>query len=106
MTIRAVAGLDLRVQELDDVIQDARNSLISRQRDDGHWIFEFEADATISSDYVMLRHFLGEVDDAFSREIEGKIGRYLRARQGEDGAGRCITPATWISAPPSRPTSR
>ena len=65
MTIRAVAGLDLRVQELDDVIQDARNSLISRQRDDGHWIFEFEADATISSDYVMLHHFLGEVDDAF-----------------------------------------
>jgi squalene-hopene/tetraprenyl-beta-curcumene cyclase len=86
VTIRAVAGLDLWVQELDDVIQDARNSLISRQRDDGHWIFEFEADATISSDYVMLRHFLGEVDDAFSREIEGKIGRYLRARQGEDGS--------------------
>jgi squalene-hopene/tetraprenyl-beta-curcumene cyclase len=83
--MRAVAGLDLWYQELDHVIQDARQSLISRQREDGHWIFEFEADASITAEYVMLRHYLGEVDDAASREIERKIGRYLRARQDAEG---------------------
>jgi squalene-hopene/tetraprenyl-beta-curcumene cyclase len=86
VTVRAVAGLDLWVQELDDVIQDARRELLARQRDDGHWIFEFEADATITGDYVMLHHFLGEVDDPGYQETEAKIGRYLRARQNEDGA--------------------
>ena len=47
MTIQAVAGQDLWVRELDEVIGDARDSLVSRQRADGHWVFEFEADAVL-----------------------------------------------------------
>jgi len=85
VTMQAVAGLDLWSQELDRVIEDARHALVEQQRDDGHWIFEFEADATISAEYVMLRHYLGEVDDPRSCAIEAKIGRYLRGSQNTDG---------------------
>lgn len=48
------------------------------QRDDGHWVFELEADCTIPAEYVLLRHYLGEPVDA---ELEAKIGRYLRRIQ-------------------------
>ena len=35
---------------LDGLILEAREALKDRQQDDGHWIFEFEADATIPAD--------------------------------------------------------
>ncbi|CAN5467212.1 squalene--hopene cyclase [soil metagenome] len=60
----------------------AAAALASRQRDDGHWVFELEADATIPAEYVLLRHYLGEPRDAV---IETKIGRYLRRIQADHG---------------------
>ena len=60
----------------------ATEALLARQRQDGHWVFELEADATIPAEYVLLRHYLGEpVDEA----LEAKIGNYLRRIQGEHG---------------------
>jgi squalene-hopene/tetraprenyl-beta-curcumene cyclase len=44
-------------------------------------MFEFEADATIPAEYVMLQHFLGEIDEARER----RIGNYLRQIQMETG---------------------
>ena len=67
---------------LDDDIDRAAQALTRRQRDDGHWVFELEADATIPSEYVLLRHYLGEPDDL---ELERKIAVYLRRIQGEHG---------------------
>ena len=66
---------------LDKTIDEATRALIALQRDDGHWCFELEADCTIPAEYVMLGHFLDEVDPA----LEAKIARYIRARQGEHG---------------------
>jgi squalene-hopene/tetraprenyl-beta-curcumene cyclase len=63
------------------VIAEAADALARRQRADGHWVFELEADSTIPSEYVLLEHFLGELDD----EIQRKIGVYLRRRQGVHG---------------------
>ena len=60
----------------------AARALISQQRSDGHWVFELEADATIPSEYILLRQYLGEPDDP---ELERKIGVYLRRIQGEHG---------------------
>nr|WP_309139500.1 squalene--hopene cyclase [Siccirubricoccus sp. G192] len=57
--------------------------LLSRQRPDGHWVFELEADATIPAEYVMLRRFFGQRDPA----REAGIGRYLRRLQAEAGTG-------------------
>ncbi|WCT77108.1 squalene--hopene cyclase [Novosphingobium humi] len=65
---------------LDATIGRAAHALLAEQREDGHWVYELEADATIPSEYVLLRHFLGEPVD---EELEGKIGRYLRRIQSE-----------------------
>ena len=67
---------------LDRSIDAATAALLARQRDDGHWVFELEADATIPAEYVLLRHYLGEPVDA---ALEAKIAAYLRRIQGEHG---------------------
>jgi squalene-hopene/tetraprenyl-beta-curcumene cyclase len=66
---------------LDRTIDEASRGLLAVQRDDGHWCFELEADCTIPAEYVMLGHYLDEIDPA----LEAKIARYIRARQGADG---------------------
>jgi squalene-hopene/tetraprenyl-beta-curcumene cyclase len=63
-------------------IERATDRLQSYQQDDGHWVFELEADATIPSEYVLFRHYLAEPVDA---EREAKIARYLRRIQGAHG---------------------
>ncbi|NBC37846.1 squalene--hopene cyclase [Novosphingobium sp. FSY-8] len=65
---------------LDAAIARATNALIAEQKGDGHWVYELEADATIPSEYILLRHFLGEPDDLV---LEAKIGRYLRRIQSD-----------------------
>ena len=60
----------------------AAGALLERQRPDGHWVFELEADATIPAEYILLRHYLAEPDDF---DLERKIGVYLRRIQGEHG---------------------
>src|SRR5450755_4196685 len=67
---------------LDRAIAAATDALLASQRPDGHWAFELEADATIPSEYVLLRHYRGEAVDA---ALEEKIARYLRRTQGPHG---------------------
>src|SRR6187401_2846840 len=67
---------------LEERIQAGTKALLDQQQPDGHWVFELEADATIPSEYVLLRHYLGEPVDA---ELERKIAVYLRRIQGEHG---------------------
>jgi squalene-hopene/tetraprenyl-beta-curcumene cyclase len=69
-------------RDLDASISRATDALLSRQRADGHWVFELEADATIPAEYVLLRAYLGEPD---APELERKIGVYLRRIQGDHG---------------------
>ena len=76
----ATAPID--VAQLDAAISRATTALLDRRRDDGHWCFELEADATIPAEYVLMRHFRGEPVDA---ELERKIAVYLRRIQGEHG---------------------
>ena len=66
---------------LEDHISRALAALANRQKPDGHWVFELEADATIPAEYVLLRHFLAWPEP----EIERKIGNYLRSIQGAHG---------------------
>jgi squalene-hopene/tetraprenyl-beta-curcumene cyclase len=63
-------------------ITDATRALHGHQQRDGHWVFELEADATIPSEYILFRHYLGEPVDS---ELERKIGNYLMRIQGTHG---------------------
>jgi squalene-hopene/tetraprenyl-beta-curcumene cyclase len=60
----------------------AGQALLECQQSDGHWVFELEADATIPSEYILLRHYRGEPRDA---ALEQKIAKYLRRIQGKHG---------------------
>src|SRR5438046_1295032 len=67
---------------LDPVIGRATRALLDLQRDDGHWAFELEADATIPAEYILLVHHLGESPIL---ELERKIGVYLHRTQNAEG---------------------
>ena len=67
---------------LNAAVARATLALLDRRREDGHWCFELEADATIPAEYVLMRHFRGEPED---RDLERKIAAYLRRIQGEHG---------------------
>ncbi len=66
---------------VDAVVDTMRDALLAQQHGDGHWCFELEADATIPSEYVLLKHFLGEPN----ARLEPKIAVYLRRIQNPDG---------------------
>ncbi|HET9574559.1 MAG TPA: squalene--hopene cyclase, partial [Methyloceanibacter sp.] len=69
------APLGTSSDKLDVAIASATSALCALQRDDGHFVFELEADATIPAEYVLMRHYRGEPVDA---KLEEKIARYLR----------------------------
>jgi len=69
-------------ENIEAAISAARTALLALQRDDGHFVFELEADATIPAEYVLMRHYLGEPVDV---ALEAKIASYLRRIQSKDG---------------------
>ncbi|MEM9285320.1 MAG: squalene--hopene cyclase [Pseudomonadota bacterium] len=75
------AAMPMR-DERSQLIKEQVGKLFDMQRDDGHLVFELEADATIPSEYVLLLRFLGETRP---QEEEG-IGHYLRHEQNDDGS--------------------
>lgn len=66
---------------LANAIRHATAALIDRQKPDGHWVFELEADATIPADFVLLQHILDRIDE----RLQARIGRYLRRIQTAHG---------------------
>jgi squalene-hopene/tetraprenyl-beta-curcumene cyclase len=66
---------------LNDAIARARDALVARQSAAGYWLFELEADCTIPAEYILMMHFLDEIDTP----LEKKIAVYLRARQASHG---------------------
>ncbi|MDR6382290.1 squalene--hopene cyclase [Paraburkholderia caribensis] len=76
------------VDALDAAVTRATDAILAAQRDDGHWVYELEADATIPAEYVLLVHYLGETPNV---ELEQKIARYLRRIQLADGGWPLFT---------------
>jgi squalene-hopene/tetraprenyl-beta-curcumene cyclase len=58
----------------------AVDGLRSEQAREGYWSYEFEADCTIPAEYILMMHFMDEVDE----DIEAKIAVYIRSKQGLD----------------------
>ncbi|HLJ64506.1 MAG TPA: prenyltransferase/squalene oxidase repeat-containing protein, partial [Stellaceae bacterium] len=68
---------------LDQAVARAASALLARQQGDGHWVFELEADATIPAEYILLQHYLGEIDDA----LQSELAHYLRTIQSAAHGG-------------------
>jgi squalene-hopene/tetraprenyl-beta-curcumene cyclase len=66
---------------LDRSIAAARDALIGAQHAEGYWLFELEADCTIPAEYILMMHFLEEID----APLEVKIANHLRTHQAEHG---------------------
>jgi squalene-hopene/tetraprenyl-beta-curcumene cyclase len=72
---------DLTDDALADAVRRAADALARRRHQDGHWLFELEADATIPAEYILLEHYLDRID----APLQTKIGVYLRSIQGGHG---------------------
>jgi squalene-hopene/tetraprenyl-beta-curcumene cyclase len=66
---------------LEEAIRQGVEVLLGRQDAAGFWVHELEADATITSEYLLLRRWLGIADPA----MEAKAIRHLLAIQRPDG---------------------
>ncbi len=76
------AAIHSKAYDLDKAISSAQNHLLSLQDENGYWVFELEADCTIPAEYIMMMHYLGEIDES----LQAKIANYLRSRQSENGS--------------------
>jgi squalene-hopene/tetraprenyl-beta-curcumene cyclase len=75
-------SIQTKAYDLDRAISKAETALLKLQDKDGFWVFELEADCTIPSEYIMMMHYLGEIDEG----LQAKIANYLRSRQSKDGS--------------------
>ena len=71
-----------KAYDLDRAIGKAQDYLIRHQDREGFWVFELEADCTIPAEYIMMMHYLGDID----KPLQAKIANFLRSRQSEDGS--------------------
>ena len=71
----------LQQAQLANAVQQAARALLGLQHPNGYWCFELEADCTIPAEYILMMHYLGDVD----QQLEWKLASYLRSRQNEDG---------------------
>ena len=69
--------------QLDGAIDCARRALMARQQADGHWCFEFETDCTITAEYILMMHFIDEIDE----DLQARMARYMRSKQRLDTHG-------------------
>lgn len=63
-------------------IEQAEKKLLSLQNPNGYWLFELEADCTIPAEYIMMMHYLDDINF----ELQAKIAVYLRKHQSENGS--------------------
>jgi len=66
---------------LDEAIEGAAEALLRQQQPDGHWVFELEADVTIPAEYLLLQHYLDEIDEGEQQAL----AHYIRSIQGDHG---------------------
>ncbi len=62
-------------------VERAGDALLARQHPQGHWRFELEADCTITAEYILMLHYMNEIDE----RLQEQLANYIRLRQGADG---------------------
>jgi squalene-hopene/tetraprenyl-beta-curcumene cyclase len=78
--LKSAAG-EPSLAAVEETIAQAAKALGERQHTDGYWHYPLEADATIPSEYILLEHYLDEID----APLEADLAAYIRAQQGSHG---------------------
>ncbi len=76
-----MVNLETKFNSISKTIAQGTKVLLGLQHPNGYWCFELEGDATIPAEYIMMMHYMGEVDI----ELQNKIGIYLRDHQLPEG---------------------
>lgn len=63
--------------ELTAALGRAERALLALQQEEGCWSFELEADCTIPAEYILMMHFMDEIDT----DLQAKLANYIRNRQ-------------------------
>ncbi len=74
-------GLGIPEQSLLEAIEAGREALLAQQHADGYWSYELEADCTIPAEYILMMHYMDEIDEP----LQTKIATFLRDRQEDHG---------------------
>jgi squalene-hopene/tetraprenyl-beta-curcumene cyclase len=82
-SVRAQSPNAMGPAALEGSIDAAREALLRLQHPDGYWVFDLETDCTISAEYILMMHFMDEIDDV----LQEKLARYIRSKQVLDGHG-------------------
>src|SRR3712207_1440541 len=62
-------------------LEAGRSYLLGIQQPDGHWVGELEGDTILESEYALLLHFMGRLDEDRLR----KLANYVRKVQRPEG---------------------
>ncbi|MCK4494492.1 MAG: squalene--hopene cyclase, partial [Methylococcales bacterium] len=74
-------AIQSKIPMLNQAIQKAQDTLLRLQKPEGFWVFELEADCSITAEYIIMMHYLDEIN----HPLQKKIAVYLRSRQTEVG---------------------
>jgi squalene-hopene/tetraprenyl-beta-curcumene cyclase len=78
----ACTGVSCSPSPLDRAIALASAQLLSLQNEAGYWVFELEADCTIPAEYILMMHYMDEIN----LSLQAKIANFLRTQQCENGS--------------------
>ena len=66
---------------LSDIVSESKKNISKKIKNDGHSVYELEADVTIPAEYILMMQFLGDIDV----KTEEKIRNYILKIQNEEG---------------------
>tara|TARA_B100001750_G_C15231626_1_gene458428 strand:- start:320 stop:667 length:348 start_codon:yes stop_codon:yes gene_type:complete len=67
--------------KIEKIINHCTKRMLHDQKNDGHWVYDLEADTTIPSEYILMNHFLGIKEE----NLEKKLAIYIKKNQNSDG---------------------
>jgi len=82
MPVSDISLEEPRLSELDQRIARATEALLGEQRGDGHFVFELEADVSITAEYIFFKDYFGEPLDA---AFQARVRAYLLRTQADHG---------------------
>lgn len=81
MGSESMSNSSVKSSVLNSAIDKAAQAIIGKQKKDGHWCYELEADCTIPAEYILMMHHMDEIDEV----LQKKFAVYVRSKQNEEG---------------------